>query len=72
MNLSQVEDAIESKQPFLIRTADGREFQVPTRDHIAVSPKGSFVVVFGDDERITSIPLLMIASVSYQPASIPG
>lgn len=69
MNRSHVQDAIESRKPFVIRTADGREFTVPTRDHIAISPKGTFVQVFGDDDSVTSIPLLMMASLRYEPAS---
>jgi hypothetical protein len=68
MNRSQVQDAMESRKPFVIRTADGREFTVPTRDHIAMSPNGTFVQVFGDDDSVTSIPLIMMASVRYEPA----
>jgi len=72
MNRSQIEDAIESRRPFLIRTADGREFPVPTRDHILLSRQGTFLTVMGDDETINSIPLIMIASVQYQPAAPVG
>lgn len=68
MNRSQVQDAIESRKPFVIHSADGREFTVPTRDHIAVSPNGTFVQVFGNDDSVTSIPLIMMASLRYQPA----
>lgn len=70
MNRSQIEDAIASGKPFAIRTADGREFEVPTRDHNAVSPKGTFVPVFGDDESVTSIPLLTMTSVRYVSAEV--
>jgi len=68
MNRSQIEDAIATGKPFTIRTADGREFEVPTRDHIAISPRGSFVQVFDDDDSVTSIPLLTMTSVRYAPA----
>jgi hypothetical protein len=68
MNRSQIKDAIESGRPFTIRTADGREFEVPTRDHIALSPGGTFVQIFGDDESVTSIPQLTMTSLRYEPA----
>lgn len=69
MNRSQIEDAIKSGNPFILRTADGREFSVPTRDHIFLSPKGTFVSVVDDEERINSIPLLTMTSVGYKPAA---
>jgi len=59
---SQIEDAIETDQPFLIRTADGREYLIPSRDHIVVSPKATFVQVFDDEERVTSM-----TAVEYRP-----
>jgi len=68
MNRSQIEDAIATGKPFAIRAADGREFEVPTRDHLAISPRGRFVQVFGDDESVTSIPLLTTTSVRSEPA----
>jgi len=58
---------METRKPFVIRTADGREFTVATRDHIAMSPNGTFVQVFGDDDSVTSIPLIMMASLRYEP-----
>lgn len=67
MNRSQIEDAIRSKQPFKLRTADGKEYNVPTSDHIFISPKGTFIQVVDDEERITSIPLLTMTAVEYSP-----
>lgn len=68
MNRSQIDDAIRSRQPFVIRTADGKEYPVPTADHIFVSPKGTFVQIVDDDERVTSIPLLTMTAVEYRPS----
>jgi len=67
MNRSQIQDAIDRGQPFLLRTADGREYRVPSRDHTFVSPKGTFVQVVDDEERVTSIPLLTMTTVEYRP-----
>jgi hypothetical protein len=68
MNRSQIDDAVKSGKPFLIRTADGREFLVPSEDHIFISPKGTFVQVVDDEERIISVPLLTMTSVEYSPS----
>jgi hypothetical protein len=40
--------------PFIIRTSDGREYPVPTRDHAFVTPRGNRVVVV-DDEGTTAV-----------------
>lgn len=69
MNRTQVEAAIQSGNPFVIRTADGREYAVQTADHIFVSPKGTFVQIVDDEERITSIPLLTMTAVEYDPVA---
>jgi hypothetical protein len=50
-------------QPFTIRTSDGREYSVATRDHAAVHPRGTFVLVFGDDESTAKISALHVAAL---------
>lgn len=45
MTRSQIESAILSAVPFVLRMADGMEYQVPHRDYISISPKGTFVTV---------------------------
>jgi hypothetical protein len=47
--------------PFALRLSDGRPFQVPHRDFIAVSPKA--VVVIEADQWAVSINSLHIISV---------
>jgi hypothetical protein len=34
--------------PFVIRTSDGREYPVLTRDHAHISPRGNHVAIFLD------------------------
>jgi hypothetical protein len=49
--------------PFAVRTADGREYPVPTIDHVYLPPGGSRVVI-ADDEGITiAIPALLISGL---------
>jgi hypothetical protein len=50
-------------QPFTIRTSDGREYKVPTSDHAAVSPRGTYTVVFGDDDSAAKIAALHVAAL---------
>ena len=52
--------------PFTIRTSDGREYTVPTPDHAAVHPRGSYFFVFGDDESSARITPLNVAAIVEQ------
>jgi hypothetical protein len=52
----------------MVRTSDGREYNVPTPDHAAVNPKGTFVVVFSDNDSHTDVAGLHIAAGSSRPA----
>jgi hypothetical protein len=49
--------------PFTIRTSDGREYTVPTADHAAIHPKGSYFFVFRDDESSARITPLHVAAI---------
>lgn len=69
MTRSQVLEAMHSGKPFIIRMADGRDYPVRTRDHIAISPKGTFVQVFDDEDNITTLPLLTMTALKYNAAT---
>jgi hypothetical protein len=49
--------------PFSVHTSDGREYTVPTPDHAAVHPKGSYFIVFGDDESSSKIAGFHVAAI---------
>jgi hypothetical protein len=53
--------------PFLVRTPDGREYPVPTRDHAHISPRGNRVVIFLDAGPAVLLGPLHINSVIDQP-----
>jgi hypothetical protein len=73
MTRSQIEAAILSGVPFTLRMADGREYKVPHRDYISLSPRGTFATVYDDEERFFVLPLLtMTGLVSTAPASNAG
>jgi hypothetical protein len=48
--------------PFVVRTSDGREYPVPTRDHAHISPRGNRVVIFLDSGPAVLLGLLHINS----------
>ena len=43
--------------------ADGNEYSVPHSDYISVSPKGTFVTVYDDDEQFYILPLLTMTGL---------
>jgi hypothetical protein len=51
--------------PFSIRTAEGREYPVPTIDHIYLPPTGGRVVVSDDDGVVVVLPALLIRGLVH-------
>jgi len=47
-------------QPFVVHTADGREYRVPTAEHAHVSPRGGRVTIWNDDDTQHILPALLI------------
>lgn len=50
-------------EPFTIRTADGQNYPVPTRDHIWLPPKSSRVFVADDEGYSAILPALLISGL---------
>jgi hypothetical protein len=51
--------------PFAVRTADGREYSVPTIDHIYLPPSGGRVVISDDEGVLVVLPGLMISGLVH-------
>lgn len=49
--------------PFIVHTADGREYSVPTPDHAHVYPSGGRVSIFTDDDHEYILPALLISGL---------
>lgn len=64
MTRSQIESAIQAGVPFTLRMADGREYEVPHRDYISLSPRGTFVTVYDDKEHYFVLPLLTMTGLA--------
>jgi hypothetical protein len=53
--------------PFAVRMTDGREYRVPTIDHIYFPPTGGRVVISDDDGCIIALPALHISGLVEGP-----
>jgi hypothetical protein len=49
--------------PFSVRASDGREYPVPTIDHIYLPPAGGRVVISDDHGVVVVLPGLMISGL---------
>ena len=58
--------------PFTVRTADGREYAVPTIDHIYLPPTGGRVVISDDEGVVVVLPGLLISGLVHASASDKG
>jgi hypothetical protein len=52
--------------PFVIRTSDGREYSVPTADHVFITPRGNRIIVVADNGATAVLGPLHINSVIDQ------
>jgi hypothetical protein len=51
--------------PFAVRTADGREYPVPTIDHIYLPPQGGGVVISDHEGIVVVLPGLFISALVH-------
>jgi hypothetical protein len=49
--------------PFVVNTADGREYKVPTPEHASISPRGTRLTIWNDDDTWHLLPGLRISGV---------
>ncbi|HUB27702.1 MAG TPA: hypothetical protein VL992_19920 [Tepidisphaeraceae bacterium] len=54
-------------EPFTIRIADGRKFQVAHPDFLSQSPTGRTVIVYGSGENFSILDLLLIRELEIEP-----
>ncbi len=58
--------AAQPFEPFIVYTADGREYDVPTHDHAHVSPSGGRVSIWANDETEYILPALLVSGVKVK------
>jgi hypothetical protein len=66
--IADVRDRLERVPflPFVIRTSDGHEYPVPSRDHAHISPRGNRVVIFLDEGPAVLLGPIHINSIVDQ------
>lgn len=57
--------------PFVVHTADGREYPVPTPDHAHVHPGGSRVSIYTDDYNEFILPALLVSGLKLPTDNTP-
>lgn len=67
--IGDIERHLEMKPfvPFNIRMADGREYAVPTQDHIWFPPRSGRVAVADDGGYVAWLPALLISGLRINP-----
>lgn len=58
--------------PFTIRLTDGREYRVPHRDFIFISPTGRHALMYNPDDSFTSLHLIMVTEIRTDPTPGPS
>ncbi len=69
---NQVREAVRAQPfvPFIIHLADGRTFDVPHPEFVAVSPNGRELLFVADDQGIHQFDMLLVAEIEIPaPAS---
>jgi hypothetical protein len=51
--------------PFAVRTADGREYAVPTVDHIYLPPGAARIVISDNEGVVVVIPGLLVSGLVH-------
>lgn len=69
MTRAEIQVAIQSGVPFTLRLVDGREYRVPHRDYISLSPKGGYVTVYDEKDRFYILPFFKMAALVFAAAS---
>ncbi len=66
MSRREIETAVSSGSPFILKMADGKEYPVPHPDYISLPPRGSYVIVFDNDGGSNYLPLLTMTGLTIQ------
>jgi len=67
MNAFSLRDVlrVEPFKPFVMTLVDGRSFEIKHPEFVFVSPKGRHVIVVNEDESLSYLEPLLIASLDY-------
>ena len=68
MRVDELRKALRAEpfKPFLVRVADGREYDVRHPEFMMIAPSGKTVAVYGPDDLADFIDTLMITSLHFR------
>ena len=66
---NQIREVVRAQPfaPFVIHLADGRRFEVPHPEFVAVSPDGRELLFVADDQGIHQFEMLLVAEIETPP-----
>ena len=67
MNALTLRDVLQTQpfKPFVLTLVDGRSFEVKHPEFVYVSPKGRHMILVNDDESLSYLEPLLIASLDF-------
>jgi hypothetical protein len=71
MTIEQFTAAIRSEpfRPFVVHTADGKEYQVNHPELASRTPAGRTIVVTSGENAVAVLDLLLVTAITYQNAA---
>ena len=61
--IKEIRDATPFR-PFIMRTADGKDFEVPNHDSLLVAEGGQTIIVITPDQRFHILATDLVASIT--------
>lgn len=70
MTIDQLRAAQQAKpfRPFTLHLADGDVLTVPHQEFVAASPAGRTIIVFGPDDQMSIVDLLLVTRIQFVKA----
>ena len=66
MTIEAVREALRTRRPFKVTTADGRTFDVPHPEFAMLSRSGRLLLVAMENDRLEALDVLLLTSLQQQ------
>jgi hypothetical protein len=64
MTSEPIRQALKSRRPFKLITADSRTIEVPHSEFAAMSPSGRLLFIAREGDRLETVDLLLVVSIN--------
>ena len=68
MTVEAIREALRSRRPFKVTTADGRTFEMPHPEFAALSRSGRLLYVMLENDRTEALDVLLITGLEQESA----